>query len=335
MASPNIGDMITTTMRNRSTKLADNLTNNNALLRRLRQKGNVRTFSGGTVIDEALMFNDPNTKNVGAYSGYDVIDITPNSPITAAQFLMKLYAASVTISGHELLQNSGKERVIDLLESRIRVAEGQLQNEIASDLYGDGTGFGGKAITGLGVAISTSPTSGTYGGIDRAAWSFWRNKAFSAVADGGAAATAANIQGYMNALSVRLVRGRDKPDLIVADNNYYNLYQQSLQAIQRVTSDEHAGAGFVSLKYYGAGLNSDVILDGGIYDSSDSGMPENTMYFLNTNYLFFRPHAERNFQPIGNERESVNQDAIVRLFGWAGNLTCSGAQFQGVLFEGA
>jgi hypothetical protein len=55
------------------------------------------------------------------------------------------------------------------------------------------------------------------------------------------------------------------------------------------------------------------------------------MYFLNTDYIFFRPHKDRNFVPIGGERQSVNQDAIVKLIGWAGNLTCSGAQFNGVL----
>ena len=51
----------------------------------------------------------------------------------------------------------------------------------------------------------------------------------------------------------------------------------------------------------------------------------------NTKYLFFRPHADRNFVPIGGERQSVNQDAIVKLIGWAGNMTSSGPRFCGVL----
>jgi hypothetical protein len=54
---------------------------------------------------------------------------------------------------------------------------------------------------------------------------------------------------------------------------------------------------------------------------------------LNTKYIFFRPHANRNFVPIGDERMSTNQDAIVRLIGWAGNMTASGLQFQGVMTE--
>jgi len=181
----------------------------------------------------------------------------------------------------------------------------------------------------LAAAISTTPGSGTYGGINRATWAFWRNVAFDATTDGGAAATSANIQSYMNRVAVQLVRGTDRPDMIVADNNYYRLYLESLQALQRIGSTDSGGAGFTSLKYFGAGFNCDVYLDGGIGGSS----PANRMYFVNTKYLRFRPHRERNFAPIGGDRQSVNQDAIVRLMGWAGALTCSGAQFLGVLAD--
>jgi hypothetical protein len=45
----------------------------------------------------------------------------------------------------------------------------------------------------------------------------------------------------------------------------------------------------------------------------------------------FRPHADRNFVPIGGERQAINQDAVVKLVGWAGNLTSRGPQFCGVL----
>lgn len=323
----NLSDIIATTIQSRSGVLADSVTNNNALLYKLRQRGNVKPVSGGNVILQELMYNDPNTQNAGSYSGYDVIDITPNSPISAAQYDLKQYAAAVTISGLEQLQNSGKEQIIDLLEGRIQVAEAQLMNQISAGIYSDGTGNGGKNITGLQAAISTSPATGTYGGINRATWSFWRNVAFSAVTNGGAAVTPANIQTYMNRVAVQLVRGTDRPDMIVADNNYYRAYLESLQAIQRVTSEDSAAAGFTSLKYLGAGLNCDVFLDGGI----GGAIPANTMYFLNTKYIFFRPHRDRNFVPIGGDRQSVNQDALVRLIGWAGNLTTSGAQFNGVL----
>ena len=326
-ANSSVSDIIATTIQSRSGELADNVTNNNPLLLKLKSKGNVRPFSGGNVILEEIMYNDSSTNNTNSYSGFETLNISPNSPISAAQYSIAQYASAVTISGLEMLQNSGKEAIIDLLEGRIKVAEAQLANRINLDLYGNGTGNGGKNLTGLAAAVADAPSSGTYGGINRATWSVWQNQAFSGVTNGGAAVSAANIQSYMTQLAIKLVRGTDKADLIVADNNYYNLYVNSLQAIQRVTDPEMAGSGFASLKFYGGGTSADVVLGGGI----GAQEPANHMYFLNTDYIFFRPHKDRNFVPIGGERQSVNQDAIVKLIGWAGNLTSSGAQFNGVL----
>jgi hypothetical protein len=326
-ANSAITDIIATTIQSRSGELADNLTNNNALLRRLKSKGNVKPFSGGNVILEEIMYNDPNTNNANSYSGYEVLNISPDSPISAAQYSITQYADSVTMSGLEMLQNAGKEAIIDLLDGRMQVSEARLLNRISSDIYGDGTGNGGKNITGLAAAVPDVPTSGTYGGIDRATWTFWQSKKYSGTTDGGAAVSATNIQKYMTSLAIQLVRGNDKADLIVADNNYYSLYVQSLQAIQRITSEESGAAGFASLKFYGGGTSADVVLDGGVGNACTA----NHMFFLNTNYIFLRPHKERNFVPIGGERQSINQDAIVKLYGWAGNLTTSNSFLQGVL----
>ena len=74
----------------------------------------------------------------------------------------------------------------------------------------------------------------------------------------------------------------DHPDLIVADNNYWRLYLESLQAIQRIQDDKMAQAGFQNLKYMGA----DVVLDGG----RGGDAPTNHMYFLNCDYIHYRPH---------------------------------------------
>jgi hypothetical protein len=328
-ANSSISDIIATNIQSRTGELADNVTNNNALLRRLKDRGNVKTFSGGNVILQEIMYNDSTTNNTNSYSGYEVLNVSQNSPISSAQFSITQYAAAVSISGLEMIQNSGKEAIIDLLDGRMMVAEAQLANRIGGDIYKDGTGNSGKDLTGLAAAVPDAPSTGTYGGINRANYSFWRSQKYSGVTDGGSAVSASNIQSYMDSLAVQLIRGTDKPDLIVADSNFYRLYLQSMQSIQRVTDGGNStqGAGFASLKYYGAGMASDVVLDGGI----GSAATANHMWFLNTKYLMFRPHVDRNFVPIGGERQAVNQDAIVKLIGWAGNLTSSGPQFCGVL----
>lgn len=237
---------------------------------------------------------------------------------------MKHYADAVTISGPELLANSGKEQMIELLATRVEIAQSRLRNKIDLDLHGDGTGNGGKNLVGLSAMISTAPTSGTYGGIDRATWSFWQNYATTSTIVNGTVATSANIQKMMNTAALAVVRGNDRPDLIYAGATAYRLYLESLQTIQRITDEKMAAAGFSSLKYYGSGGTADVVLGGGLGGNQTA----TRMDFINTKFVHFRPHKDRNFVPIGGDRQAVNQDAIVRLIGWSGALTCSGAQFN-------
>jgi hypothetical protein len=319
-ANSAITDIIATTIQSRSGELADNLTQNNAILQRLQQKGNVRPFSGGNVILEEIMYDDSTTNNANSYSGYEVLNIAPDSPISAAQFKIAQYADSVTMSGLEMLQNSSKEAIIDLLDGRMQVSEARLLNRISGDLYLDGTGNGGKNLDGLGAAVAVSPSSGTYAGINRATWSFWRNQITTG-------ATSSTILAKMTEAAIKQIRGTDKADLIVAGNTMYQYYVGALQSIQRIAAEESGAAGFASLKFYGGGTSADVVLGGG-YGSQETAT---YMYMLNTNYIFLRPHKERNFVPIGGERQAINQDAIVKLYGWAGNLTASNSFLQGLL----
>lgn len=317
----NISEIIATTIQNRSKKLADNVTKNTALLFKLKAKDRVRPFGGGSSILEELSFSENGT--FGWYSGYETVNVSPSEVVSAAEFAMKQCVVAVSISGTERLQNSGPEALIDLLEARVSNAEQTMINNVSVGCYSDGTANSGKQIGGLQALIADTPTTGTVGGINRATYSWWRNVSYSSVTDGGAAATAANIQGYMNNVWVQLVRGTDRPDLICADNNYYKLYLASLQSIQRISSDSLAQAGFTSLKF----MDADVVLDGGYGGAA----PANHMYFVNTDYLSFRPHKDRNMVVIGGDRQAVNQDATVRLLGWAGNLTLRCAFLQGVL----
>ena len=126
----------------------------------------------------------------------------------------------------------------------------------------------------------------------------------------------------MNNLWVKCVRGADHPDLILLDNALWLVYIASLQSQQRFNGTETGDLGFPTVKF----MHADVVLDGGI----GGFMSASTGFMLNTNYLHFRPHAQRNMVPLSpNRRYATNQDAEVQIIAWAGNLTSSGAQFQG------
>jgi hypothetical protein len=334
MASPlsttiDWGDVVTTTLEGRSRKLADNITNNNALLDRLRKKGKEKTFSGGREIMQELRYAQ--NQSFMWYSGYENLNISLNDTMTAARFPIKQASIAVVLSGLEDLQNDGEEAMIDLIDARVDTAEDTFWNQMSAGIYSDGTSWGGKQIGGLAILLQKVPTSGIVGGIDRGAQLWWRNAAINANTDARSVVTSTNIQSYMNSTTIGLKRNSDGVDLIVADNNFYLAYLSSLQTIQRITSDteKSAGAGFTSLAYYGAGKKVDIVLDGG----KNGQIPANTMYFLNTDYFAYRPHARRNFKVVGGDRRSVNQDAIVRIMAWAGNMTISNPSLNGVLWQ--
>lgn len=320
MASPNSSytDILASTIENRSGVVADNVRKSNAVLFELEKKGRVKTFSGGTKIIQELTYAE--NGNGAWYSGYDLLSTAAAEVITAPEFNIKQYACPVVISGLEMLQNSGKEAILDLMETRLGVAESTMANAIAAGLYADGTGSGGKEITGLELVAPADPTTGTYGGINRATAGneFWRSQLKDLTL------TAANASGTMLDLWILCSRGNEVPNLIMAGSTAYGFYVKGLQALQMFTDPDLAAAGFTNVKF----MSAPVVLDGGIGGFADA----EDMYFLNTKYLHYRPHASRNMVPLSpNKRYAINQDAEVQILAWAGNLTCSGAKFQGRL----
>lgn len=318
-ANPSYSDILATTIERRSRKVADNVRRNNGVLAALNKKGKKRPFNGGSLIMEELSFAE--NGNFGWYSGYDLLPVAAQDVISAANYPIKQAACPVMVSGLEKLQNAGKERMIDLVEARMQVAETTMKNNMCAAIYSDGTGYGGKQLTGLLAAVPPTPTTGVYGGIDRSAWPFWRSQVVNAA---GYAAT--TIGGYLNTLWLSLQRGTDSPDLLVGDALVFGTYLAQLQSLQRFTQAETGALGFPTLKY----MTMDFILDGGIGGYA----PANSAWMLNTDYIFLRPHSERDFVPLSpSRRVSINQDAEVEILAWAGGLTVSNSFVQG-FFKG-
>jgi len=320
MASPNtvFTELVSTTFRKHAKEIKDNVSKNNALLRRIYDKGNVRREDGGLTIVAPLDYAENNTYQ--RYSGYDVLNVGASDVISAAEYQWRQIAINVVASGLELRTNSGDTRIINLVKARLKNAIRTFKNNFSADIYSDGTLA--NQINGLQALVADAGT-GTVGGIDSSTWTFWKNKVQSAAApiQGGGAITPGptTMESLMLPLWLALTRGDDQPDLIVMDNNYFTFFEQSQTSIKRYTDSTKADAGFVALKYKGA----DVIFDGG------SGIPTNHAYFLNTDYLELVVHKDADMT-VMDEMKPYNQDAAVVPVLWMGNLVCSNRSLQGV-----
>ena len=312
MASAN--DIIATTLRNRSGMWGDMVSENTALMSKLRSKGKLKTYDGGYEIVQELKLTQNGTAQW--YSGYDQFDVRPQQVLDYAHFDPKQVGASVTISGEEMLANSGREKKLSLLDARIDVAETSLKNIMSEGMYSDGTGNNGKQIGGLAYIVSISPNTGVVGGIDRSSVEQWRNKAATGQ-------NISNIMTVLNTMYTRLRRGSDHVDLIPMADEPYNALWQALQDKQRfMDSTDKAMAGFGGFRFNKA----DVVLDGGYGGDA----PANYAYLLNCDTIFLRSHKDRNLVSLG-VRQPVDQDASIHLISWSGNATTNNPSLNGVI----
>lgn len=321
MTSPNavFTELVSTTFRKHRKQIVDNVSNNNALLKRLMSKKQMRVEDGGLTITAPLEYDENGTYQ--RYSGYDILNVGASDVISAAEFQWRQIALNVVASGQELRTNSGDSRIINLVKSRMKNAMRTFKNNFSADVYSDGTLS--NQINGLQALVADAGT-GTVGGIDSSTWTFWKNKVQSAAApiQGGGAITVGptTMESLMLPLWLAQTRGDDQPDLIVADTNYFTFYEQSQTSIKRYTSSDEAQGGFISLKY----KTADVIYDGG------SGIPANHMYFLNTDYMELVVHRDANLA-IMDEMKPYNQDAAVVPILWMGNLVTTNRSLQGLV----
>lgn len=321
MPSPNYSEILATTLKHYADEITDNISNQVAFYNECSKRGRIKSIGGGETIVIPLEYAENGTYQ--RYSGWETLDVSPTDVISAANYDWKQVAISVSMSGLELLKNAGKERIFNLMESKVENAKTTFANNFCTDLYSDGTASGGKQIGGLQAAIPDAPTSGTYGNINRATWSFWQSKLYDFSVE-SVTPSATTIQGAMNTLYLRLAAGKARPTAIYADNNYFSFYEQSLQAIQRITDASKGQAGYDSYAYK---HNIPVYFDGGLGGSC----PANHMYFVDHSKTYLVVHSERNMEPLGADRYAVDQDGVVKIMGWAGNLCVSNMRNQGVI----
>ena len=318
MASPNatFTELVSTTFRKHRKEIKDNISNRNALYKRIVSKGNYESEDGGLTIATPLDYAENSTYQ--RYSDWDTLNIQASDVISAAEYQWRQIAINVVASGREMRINSGGPKIIKLAKGRIKNAKRTFANNFSEDIYSDGTAT--NQINGLQAIISDLGT-GTVGGINSTTYPFWKSQIFDA-SDNSVTPSATTIENSMMLpLWLGLDRGPDdQPDLIVMDNTYYQYFETSQVSIKRYSSSTSADGGFSTLKYKGA----DVLFDG------NSGIPATHGYFINTEYLGLCVHKDADLS-VMEEQRPINQDGVVIPILWMGNMTCSNRNQQGLM----
>lgn len=316
---PNLEEAIVATLFDQSDQIADEVMHHNPVLASLDEQGLIRKFSGGYELRKPVMYNDAAVG--GFYAGYSSFNLDAIDDVTAFRFAIKQVYEPIALSGRDRRANRDEAQLLDLAEMKMKAAIARLKNTVSTSLRGDGTGSGGLEFDGLKKAISTSPSSGTYGTIDRGSNSFARNLAVNVTL------TAANVQEQITDVISQVTRGDEQPDLGIMDRTAWKFLHSSLTAIQRIQlPSKKAVAGFRVLEYDGCSF----VFDGGF---NSSVLETNSCRLLNTKYWTFDMVRGADFKPLAPEMaRPVDQDAFFTVIIVEGNLCCAAPALQAVIY---
>lgn len=310
MAEPTVTQLVATTLANYHKEFADNVANSNAVTALLKQGDRIRTVDGGKQISTPLTYAE---ETFAWYTGTDLLSRALKETISEADYAPANAVASVTLSGPDLAKNRGKERILNLLEGKLDNAQVTMNNNITKAVYSDGTLA--KSFAGLKAFVTDNGT-GIVGGIDSTTWVFWKNQ-FQSIARATGLQYPA-LKAGMNALWMKLIRGTEKPDLILGDAEIYSTYESGLQENQRYADAKLGALGFETLKYKTAAI---------VFDGAATGLTGG--YMINTKYMKLEIYSGRNFEALDLPDQTPDMDAVTRHIAFMGCMTLSNRAMQG------
>jgi hypothetical protein len=335
--------------------LTDNIGSANAVLHEILESDAYEECDGGTYIGEPLMYG---LAPMDFYSGYDELSTIPTDGITQADFIWAQAASPIVYNMKEVFQN--KNKIVDLVKSRIKQAEMGIQEGFAQAFLWGNFNNGGAITTeyvsplngSLGitplpklVSYNTSGSAGTaltVGGLNENSYSWWRNQ----YATSAATTYSGFIYELLNMYNTVALGTGGPPDLILMDQVTYQNAQHAYFSIYKHNeAAEDLEYPFENFKF----KNARAILDDKIPDAfsgapgtetggivSPSTLTYGSAYFVNTKFMKMRYLPERDWEMLTDENgksfaKPINGDSRVGHIAWMGNTTMNNRRKQGVL----
>lgn len=334
----NFDSILSTTLMNYRKKLYDNIFNACPFFYWMHAAGRKRIEDGGERIVIPLQYG-MNTTIKAMSSGYDIVDTTPQDNITAAYYNWKEIAGSVSISNKELVQNSGRHKVINLLDAKVKGAEMTFTEVLELMILGKLTKHqGSNDFLCISEFIQKTPTgSDSVGGIDQNTYAWWRNQYNNDNCTSWALLLAQMGNMYNKCSKGGAAGKRSHPDLILQDQTAYEIYEGACRDKTRLINEKVADLGYGGLKYRGATLMWDEYMPDIHTDSTSMTAAtldtythtESNQYFINSDFIDFIV-AKGQDLTVGPFIQPENQKAKTSIIYIMGEVCCSNRRKQGV-----
>lgn len=229
----------------------------NPLLWHMYRQGAV-AYEGGTECRVPVVLNE--SSNVGAIGTYATFSTSPEDGPDKARFpTWHKNRASMVIDNTELAQNRGKYQIVNLLKAKQAIAKISLVNELSRQMY-QNNAASPLELNGLQSGFFEFATEGTQaaivGGINKAAYSRWRNR-YGVMTAFGTDGLDTWEEVYMDCSQ----RGTH-PDIMLVDPIVYRFFKRLVAPNQEERDVALWNQGFENLLFNGTPVVPDEELDG-------------------------------------------------------------------------
>jgi hypothetical protein len=256
---------------------ADNIFNYFWLLENLRVGDTFKKGAGDPITGTIEYQTNTTTKSM---SELETLDVSRIDVFDRYEYAWKLVGGLIVMSDFERGQTAGAAGKFDLEAGKMENLKNSMMSQINTDLFSDGTGTSSKQAGGLQYIVSSTPTTGTVGAINRVNFSFWRNQQSS----GAKSSTIYdNLKATMRTVYNNCSSGvsMQTPDFGVTDQTTFEGYESLSVTVERLnrtsTSDKLL-----------SGYQGDHIMFKDIPIAYDRAAPSALMYILNRRNLFIR-----------------------------------------------
>lgn len=279
-----VATIVATSLENIKPKLIDNLSTEDAFFFYINQKERVDYEDGGYSIVEPLLYGANST--IKSFYPGEYLETERPTGFTRLKYGWAFIGGTFTIDGPTEFMNSGKGRLVNLVQGYIDQLRISFSQTMTTMFFGDGTGNNGADLHGLALLIEDGTAGGwsTVGDIDSSAQSFWRNyweDASGTAWTGGA--DAYTVLRIKHAIKKCSKPGYGKPDGLLTCLDQYEHYEHALMSkivynMPGMADLKVAEAGFGGIRCDGIPIWFDQNLDG-------HATEDNTWFILNSKCL--------------------------------------------------
>lgn len=313
MTDVGLGQLVTTTGRRRSKVAKDAVRDNLPVTKQMEAHGGYRRVPGGrTVVEPALSDQNDSVNWVGPNGQ---APLTDQNVVDGSEFPWFYMLGSVTFPLSQQYMNEGPDQYVPLIASKFKVLESTQRNKFHEGVLSAGTAVGGLQMAGLASHVSTTPTTGTVGGIARtssdAIW--FRNLKFDTAGDwSDGTVDSGNVTRFLDqGMDGTSMDSMPQVQIGLLGDTHWKAFCSAVRALQFIQSDsDTAKTGHNKQWYRGIPL----YLSGGLNYSGFTTQTATRTYLLNVeeggfNVVFHKKAEFDMLEPVN----SSDQAAVARL----------------------